>query len=230
MPDAGALADFVAVTAAALADAPAGRRGRRPNPYKGLRAFDEPDAADFFGRDRVVAEIIGRLGASGVSGRFVLVVGASGSGKSAVVRAGLLPSVRRGAVPGSDAWFVATMVPGKAPFEELADALRPVSVGDVEGLGAELAAGDEATVDRVVRRLIPTGGELLLVVDQLEELFTLAPDDEQRRFLDGLVHAVSAPMSRLRVVATLRADYYDRPLGVGSLADLAVDATWRSAS
>lgn len=222
-PDAATLADFVAVAVSALAGAPA-PSGPRPNPYKGLRAFDEPDAADFFGRDGVVSEVVSRLAEPGLAGRFALVVGASGSGKSSIVRAGLLPAVRRGAVPGSEAWFVATMAPGKAPFEELADALRLVSVGDADRLVTELAAGDSG-LHRVIRRLVPPGGELLLVVDQLEELFTLAPDDQQRRFLDALVHSVSTPESRLRVVATLRADFYDRPLGVGSLAGLTGDAT-----
>ena len=86
--------------------------GPPPNPYKGLRAFDETDAADFFGRAGVVGDIVERLGDGGLRGRFVLVVGGSGTGKSSVVRAGLLPAVRRGAVAGSEDWFVTTMVPG----------------------------------------------------------------------------------------------------------------------
>ena len=64
----------------------------------------------------------------------------------------------------------------------------------------------------MIQRLIPGDGELLVVVDQFEELFTFATERDQRGFLDGLIHAVSAPDSRLRVVATLRADFYDRPL------------------
>ena len=66
----------------------------------------------------------------------------------------------------------------------------------------------------MLRRLVPGDGQLLLVVDQFEELFTLASEQDQRAFLDGVMHAVSAPDSRLRVVATLRADFYDRPLAV----------------
>ena len=99
-----------------------------PNPYKGLRAFDEADAADFFGRADLVDEILARLRRDGLRGRLVLVVGGSGTGKSSVVRAGLLPRVRRGDVPGSERWFVTTMLPGSSPFKELAESLRRVAV------------------------------------------------------------------------------------------------------
>jgi DNA-binding SARP family transcriptional activator len=201
--DARALAELVSPSEATA--------GPRPNPYKGLRAFDEPDAADFFGREALVDTLVAHLAEGGDSGRLVAVVGGSGSGKSSVVRAGLLPRLRTGAVPGSDRWFVATMVPGKAPFEELAESLRRVAVSGSDDLAAELAAGEQG-IDAVLRRVIPDSGELLLVVDQLEELFTLAAEDEQRTFFDGLVHALCAGGSRLRVVATLRADFYDRPL------------------
>jgi len=182
----------------------------RPNPYKGLRAFDEPDADDFFGRDDLVDEILQRLAAGGQRGRLVLVVGGSGSGKSSLVRAGLLPRVRS-ASGASDGWFVAAMVPGASPFKELAESLRRVAVVEAEGLEAELAAGERG-IAGAVRRIVPPGGELLLVLDQFEELFTLADDATQRAFLDGLTTALSEPDTPLRVVATLRADFYDRPL------------------
>ncbi|MGH9192870.1 MAG: BTAD domain-containing putative transcriptional regulator [Acidimicrobiales bacterium] len=195
-----------------------------PNPYKGLRAFDEADAADFFGRDDLVDEVLARLARGDGRGRLVLVVGGSGSGKSSLVRAGLLPRVRRGAVPGSDRWFVTTMLPGASPFKELAEGLRRVAVVDTDRLDDELASGT-AGIDGVLRRLLPDGGQLLLVVDQLEELFTLAAEAEQRAFLDGLLHAVSAADSRLRVVATLRADFYDRPLRFHRFGIVVRDAT-----
>ena len=103
------------------------------------------------------------------------------------------------------------MLPGSSPFKELAESLRHVAVDDTSGL-AEKLADQDGGIDSVIRRLLPGGGQLLLVVDQLEELFTLATEEDQRAFLDGLIHAVQAPDSRLRVVATLRADFYDRPL------------------
>jgi WD40 repeat protein/DNA-binding SARP family transcriptional activator/energy-coupling factor transporter ATP-binding protein EcfA2 len=195
-----------------------------PNPYKGLRAFDEADAADFFGREDLVDEVLARLDRDDRRGRLVLVVGGSGSGKSSLVRAGLLPRVRQGAVPGSDRWFVTTMLPGASPFKELAEGLRRVAVVDTDRLDDELAS-ETAGIDDVLRRLVPDGGQLLLVVDQLEELFTLATEAEQRGFLDGLLHAVTAPDSRLRVVMTLRADFYDRPLRFHRFGPVVRDAT-----
>ena len=104
------------------------------------------------------------------------------------------------------------MLPGGAPYKELAESLRTIAVGDTDGLAAELA-GVEG-IDRALRSVVPEGGQLLLVVDQFEELFTLSPEAEQRAFLEAITHALTVPDSRLRVVATLRADYYDRPLAV----------------
>lgn len=82
------------------------------NPYKGLRAFQEADAPDFFGREVLTERLIARLGEEHPMGRFLAVVGPSGSGKSSVVKAGLIPALRRGALPDSDCWFVAEMLPG----------------------------------------------------------------------------------------------------------------------
>jgi WD40 repeat protein/DNA-binding SARP family transcriptional activator len=218
------LEDFVPAVVAALSGEVGGPVYEQPNPYKGLRAFDEPDADDFFGRDGLVDEVLARLASGGPQGRLVLVVGGSGSGKSSFVRAGLLPRVRRGAAGGSERWFVAAMVPGASPFKELTESLRRVAVVETGGLAGELAASVQG-IDRVVHRIVPEGGELLLVVDQLEELFTLADDDEQRAFLDGLTHALGVADSRLRVVATLRADFYDRPLRFERFGTAVGDAT-----
>ena len=196
-------------------------RGR--NPYRGLRAFDEADAEDYFGRAALIDEVTGRLSGSGLSSRLVLLVGASGTGKSSAVRAGLLPRLRAGGATGSESWFVATMLPGGAPYKELAQSLRTIAVGDTAGLASELT-GVEG-IDRALRSVVPEGGELLLLVDQFEELFTLSPEEEQWEFLEGITHALTVPDSRLRVVATLRADYYDRPLAVQPFGSLVQDAT-----
>jgi WD40 repeat protein/DNA-binding SARP family transcriptional activator len=197
---------------AALAGETVDKRARPPNPYKGLRAFDEPDAEDFFGRGKLVDQMLEHLAVEEVEDgvRLLLVVGGSGSGKSSAVRAGLVPRLRRGGVPGSASWFVVAMTPGKSPLGELAEALRQVAVVDVERLSRELAT--ERGLHEAVQRVVPSGGELLLLVDQLEELFTLASEEERRAFLGGIAHATSVPDSHLRVVATLRADFYDRPL------------------
>jgi WD40 repeat protein/DNA-binding SARP family transcriptional activator len=207
----------------ALTGEDGGDTGPAPNPYKGLRAFDEVDAVDFFGRDDLIVEMVRRLHGSDRRARLLLVIGGSGTGKSSVVRAGLLPRIRQGAVPGSEAWFVTTMLPGATPFKELAAALRRVAVSEA-GDPARALLGDGG-IDAAVRELLPERGELLLVIDQLEELFTSAPEAEQRRFLDGLAHAVSAPDSRLRVVGTLRADFFDRPLAHPGFGAVIGDAT-----
>jgi WD40 repeat protein/DNA-binding SARP family transcriptional activator len=184
------------------------------NPYKGLRPFSEADARDFFGREALIDELVARLGEDGAQARFLAVVGPSGSGKSSLVRAGLLPVLRRDAVPGSACWFIAQMVPGTQPFAELQAALLRVAVNPLPPELAQQLAADAQGLVRGTRWALPDdASQLLLVVDQLEELFTLVEDSQEREaFLDVLATAVTAPLSRVRVVATLRADFYDRPL------------------
>jgi DNA-binding SARP family transcriptional activator/WD40 repeat protein/type II secretory pathway predicted ATPase ExeA len=189
------------------------------NPYRGLAAFGQADAAVFFGRRRLVEELVQRLDGAD-SGRLLAVVGPSGSGKSSVVRAGLLPALGQGAVSRSDRWFVATMVPGVSPFEELEVALSHLETETHAGL-AEVLRGDERGVARAVKLTLPDDeSELLLVVDQFEELYTLSLEDERRLFAAALAAAVSDPHSRLRVVLTIRADFWDRPLRDPELAML----------
>ena len=181
------------------------------NPYKGLRAFEEADAQDLFGRDKPVADMVARLKESSADARLLVVVGPSGSGKSSQVAAGLLPKLRQGVVSGSDRWFYAAMTPGVDPVGELALALDAVAVQPITGT-ADLR-GDGGLVRAVTSILPGDGSELLLVIDQLEELFTITPDEQSRSdFLSALTAAVLEPDSPLRVVAILRADFYDRPL------------------
>jgi DNA-binding SARP family transcriptional activator/ABC-type glycerol-3-phosphate transport system substrate-binding protein len=192
---------------------------RLVNPYKGLRPFEESDVADFFGRERVVERLIARLGASGTGGRFVALVGPSGSGKSSVVKAGLLPALRLGALSGSADWFVAELSPGRHPYEALEAALLRVAVNPPTSLLEQLTDG-EAGIRRAVRRVLPEHSQLLLVIDQFEELFTQAPHAATQAFLDALAAAVEDPVAALRVVVTLRADFYDRPLGHRAVGEL----------
>ncbi|HEX5936411.1 MAG TPA: BTAD domain-containing putative transcriptional regulator [Actinomycetota bacterium] len=188
-----------------------------PNPYKGLRAFDEADAADFFGREQLVEQLVKRLGTT----RFLAVVGPSGSGKSSVVRAGLLPAIRRGAIPASDHWRIADMFPGVHPLDGLEAALLR-AVPDPPASLMDQLERDEHGLHRAVLRLLPSdGSELVLVIDQFEEVFTLVEDEAVRtHFLGSLEVAATDPRSRLRVVATLRADFYDRPLLYRGFAEL----------
>lgn len=179
------------------------------NPYKGLGQFDEVDADDFFGRDKVVAEMATAL----VGGdRLIVVVGPSGCGKSSLVRAGLIPALRQGRVPGSERWVLTTMLPGRHPLEQLEAALLRVTRSELVGALEQLMEDDTGLLRTALRILPDERSELLLFVDQFEEVFTLATEDVRRRFLDNLVTATSDPRSRARVIVTLRADFYDRPL------------------
>jgi WD40 repeat protein len=183
-------------------------------PYKGLRAFDEADAGDFFGREGLVQQLLARMGEGADLSRFLAVIGPSGSGKSSVVRAGLIPALRRGGVAGSDQWYVITLQPGARPFEEIEAALLRIAVNPPASLLAQLRE-DARGLLRAVRRCLPDDEEveLLLVIDQFEEVFTLLDDTATRvQLLDSLVEAILDPRSRLRVVVTLRADFLDRPL------------------
>ncbi|MFL5918459.1 MAG: protein kinase domain-containing protein [Gaiellaceae bacterium] len=186
------------------------------NPYKGLQAFGETDADDFYGREALVGELVAAVR----DHRLVAVVGPSGIGKSSVVKAGLVPAVRHGALPGSDRWVISDMFPGTYPFEELAAAILRVAVERPDDLVEELAR-DELGMSRVAKQVLPQGTELVLVVDQFEELFTLTADEETRRgFLDGLTALAGDPRSRVHVLLTLRADFLDHPLRYPEFGEL----------
>jgi WD40 repeat protein/DNA-binding SARP family transcriptional activator len=194
--------------------------GELRNPYKGLRSFLEADSADFFGRELLTRRLIERLAETGAA-RFLCVVGPSGSGKSSAVRAGLVPAIRRGVIPGSDRWYVADLLPGPHPMRELERALLGVGVDPPPSLLEDLER-DELGLTRAVGRLLPDpDAELLIVLDQLEELFTMVESDAERlHVLESLRVAASDPASRVRVVATLRADFFDQPLSVRGFGDL----------
>ncbi|MCJ7537720.1 MAG: hypothetical protein MUO57_19515, partial [Anaerolineales bacterium] len=192
------------------------------NPYKGLRAFEEADTEDFFGRETLVQDLLGRMAEENDLSRFLAVVGPSGSGKSSAVKAGLIPSLRRGGLPGSDHWFIIEFTPGSHPFEELETALLRVAVNPPESLLGQLRE-DERGLLRAVGRILPPDKlvDLVLVIDQFEELFTLVEaEDTRAAFLESLLTALLDPRSRLRVVITLRADFTDRPLEYVDFGDL----------
>jgi WD40 repeat protein/transcriptional regulator with XRE-family HTH domain len=166
-------------------------------PYVGLRTFETADAALFFGREGQVDEVLEGL----AEARFVAVVGASGSGKSSFVRAGLLTALSAAPANGGAASRVVLLTPGEHPLEALETALR-TRCGAGPG-----ALAEEARVDPDALRRATGHGDLVLVVDQFEELFTLcAHEAERRRFIDALIAVWRHPSSR--VIIALRADFY----------------------
>ena len=196
------------------------------NPYKGLRAFLEADAADFFGREALVGRLVERMAELGSGSRFLCVVGPSGSGKSSVVRAGLVPALRRGAIHGSDRWYVVDMAIGQHPLRDLESALLGIAVEPPSSLLEDLERDGFGLARAVDRVLSDPNAELLILMDQLEELFTIVDDaDERGRLLELVRTAVEAPGSRIRVVATLRADFFDRPLSVHGFGELLAERT-----
>ncbi len=185
------------------------------NPYKGLQAFGEADTGDFYGRDSLVAEVVSAV----ESRRMVTVVGPSGIGKSSLVRAGIIPALRAGAIQGSADWLITDCHPGTSPWDSLAFALLRVAVRRPPSLVEDLASGERALAS-VVEEMLPPGARLVLVIDQFEEVFTLTSDEEtRRRFLDGLASLTSHEDSPVSVLITLRADFLDRPLRYPEFGD-----------
>lgn len=183
------------------------------NPYKGLRPFAEADAPDFFGREQMVAQVIRRFEEDHPLNRFLAIVGPSGSGKSSLVQAGVIPALRNGALPESSKWYIMSIIPTAQPLKSLETGLLGVAVRPIPDLFEQLQTDERALFAAAEQILDETDGELVLVIDQLEELFTLVSDEAERaQFLNLIQAAVTAENSCLRIIVTLRADFYDRPL------------------
>jgi WD40 repeat protein len=190
-------------------------------PYAGLRSFREQDSEWFFGRERLLEELTGRLERQ----RFVVVIGASGSGKSSLLRAGLVPRLRAGGTA------VVVLTPGARPLEECAVRLGAMA-GLTPGALYEELREDPSNLGRVVRQItarsLPSSaddGELVLVVDQFEETFTLCQDAAERdRFIEALVSAASDGGGRCRIALGARADFYAHCTHHASLVEAMRDA------
>ncbi len=197
------------------------------NPYKGLRSFTTKDAADFFGRERLIGQLITTLQQTlschqdENAQRLLTVIGPSGSGKSSVVLAGLLPALQEGALPGSEGWtYLAPIVPGPHPLEALARTffdqfLQRSLTSFQEDLGNPKGRGLHLLVEALAR-----GGRtpVVLYIDQFEELFTQTLEEAERaQFIQLLVTALTEPRGALVAVLSLRADFYDRPMNYPAL-------------
>ncbi|MEW5873466.1 MAG: BTAD domain-containing putative transcriptional regulator [Chloroflexota bacterium] len=196
-------------------------------PYRGLAAFQESDARFFFGRQEVVERLVQ---AANRPTSMIAVIGASGSGKSSLIFAGLVPRLRQ-----EKRWLVASFRPGSQPFHALASALVPLlepQLPEVERLvvcrkaAGALEAG-ELHLPEMAARLLdkhPNAERLCLVVDQFEELYTLCPQGEARqRFVDELLALAQPARSpgppACTLLLALRADFMSQALAQRSLAD-----------
>jgi energy-coupling factor transporter ATP-binding protein EcfA2 len=189
-------------------------------PYVGLRAFREEDTDFFCGREAFTERLVEAIGRTS----FLTVVGPSGSGKSSVVLAGLIPALRQGALPGSKNWEIAVFAPGDRPLRRLAArlvALLEPGMSEVDRLGEMAKLADylqegQVTLAEVAHRVLekqPGTERLVLLADQFEELFALCQNEVERAaFTEQLLDA-TADGRPVMVVLTLRADFYGHLLG-----------------
>ncbi len=210
------------------------------SPFPGLRAFSEADAPIFFGRGIETGELVKRLESS----RFVGVIAASGSGKSSLVAAGLIPRLKANAIAsgetGSKDWRFVCFKPGRgdsplvALFEGLCQAFPGHQVSPfmkvqekrafVESVTAQPPALIEICEGLLTEANAPAWAEILYFVDQFEELFSLVAENQRLTFI-ALLGALCSSR-RFRVVVTMRSDFYDKCLEIPALASLLKEASY----
>jgi WD40 repeat protein/class 3 adenylate cyclase len=202
-------------------------------PYRGLAAFQEEDAPFFFGRESFTDRLYEAVMTQPI---VAVIVGSSGSGKSSAVFAGLLPRLR-----AKGGWGIAVTRPGDQPFYALGSALLPLMAPELsdtdqlletQKLAEHLTSG-EVNLYRIVERILDKGVQniqILLVIDQFEELYTLCPDVEMhRQFIDQLLAAMEKSSTRrlppLVILLTMRADFMGQALTHRPFADALQEAS-----
>ena len=185
----------------------------KTRPYIGLRYFEERDAHLFYGRDEHVAELLAKV----AQNRFVAVMGSSGCGKSSLVRAGLLPELRAGMIPSAGSrWKVVQFRPGRAPLQELAQAIR--SELGVERAQELVEEGPLGIARAVAEAKLDEGTNVLVIADQFEEVFRFQREEaSQDRGVQAaeqcqalacrLLDAASQPELPIYVLLVMRSDY-----------------------
>jgi hypothetical protein len=187
-------------------------------PYRGLETFDEDHAEFFFGRERDIQRVLEKLKAT----RFLAVLGPSGSGKSSLVRAGVIPSLRTGALPGGKDWEIRVLRPGADPLTALAAKIKTLNAeATMKSLCDDMLADPktlhrEATLAVAIR---PQLNRIVLVIDQFEEVFTLCASEQERsQFLANFLFASSIPGGPCVILLTMRADFYGKCAAYDELA------------
>lgn len=190
-------------------------------PYRGLRFFDTEHAPFFFGREAITEWLVNELRSkpgTSTENRFLAIIGASGSGKSSLARAGLIPALKRGELNGSERWPIIVCRPGKDPVESLAVALATdPQVGNritsVRNLMSDLR-NDKKALHLTTRQALhhdPETSRVVVLVDQFEEIFSLCHDDSLRlALIDNLLYAAGVAQGKTVVVITMRADFYGK--------------------
>ena len=221
------------------------------SPYRGLAAFEEYDAAFFFGREAATAQVLDRMSRHAAGAGLLMVSGVSGAGKSSLLRAGVLPRIRAAglaAAPGAASWPCVVFTPTRAPLDELALRVAVLAGTDASAVRRGLDTSPEgfalpARQAALARPPGPAGDpngaaaergqagpqRLLLVVNQFEELFTQCPDEGQRQAFITALHAATtarhgpdqAPAAL--VVLGVRADFEARCADYPQLADAVQD-------
>ncbi|MEU0819796.1 WD40 repeat domain-containing protein [Streptomyces mirabilis] len=203
-------------------------------PYRGLASYRHQDARWFFGRERSRDALIAQLHAAEKTGGLVMLVGASGAGKSSLLNAGLVPALQNGALGdrNSQVSEVLQLVPGSDPLAELTR--RIPELGHVVSTAEEQAAKEPGTpqfahaVRKAVTAWAPretsSAARPVVIVDQFEEAFTLCSEEANRRTFIQLLHAACSPAdpgdpAPVLVVLGIRADFYEQCLGYPELAD-----------
>lgn len=203
-------------------------------PYPGLTAFQPEDARWFFGRERLTSELVRTVAAAMASERCTAVIGPSGAGKSSLLRAGLLPAIAQGALPapGASTWPTLVVTLTATPMRSLVNGLATAAGWDPDTIWEQIARDPARVVDAMRVLLVERadrgdrrGARLVLVVDQLEELFTACPDRHERdRFITVLATAAAGSAENATgkepvalVVFSLRSDFYTQAAEYGEL-------------
>jgi hypothetical protein len=173
-------------------------------PYKGLDVFEEEDAELFFGREKLVADLFSRVKES----RSIFITGPSGSGKSSLIRAGLIPALKQGAVRNSERWLYETIKPGRDPIEAIALSFSRLKSPELANYIRQHAT--ETNILHECAESVLSGRRdqrLILFIDQFEEVFTQVSKEKAGAFLNLLTNAVTIENGRVSILFAMRSDF-----------------------
>lgn len=189
------------------------------NPFPGLRPYEEEDSGWFFGRGGEINELLKRLRRL----HFVAIVGASGCGKSSLIRAGVLPQIRDGFLDAK--WSIAAFRPGERPMANLAEAVAPQVSSELDAFSQTLQSGPLGLIKAIESGTLPGDGKILILVDQFEELLQFAQrtgdsgQEEAKQFLKLLLAAATSDDVGVHVVLTMRLEWLNECAAYPGLAE-----------